>query len=193
MHPPVGSKYAAMIPNREILSNDIIEKKVNKLIASRYRFMGVIEFANEIDRLRKELGTSQDEDENNVRFHARIEKEFSNHLIIIDEIHNLRLDSEATKKRVPPLLELVMKKTKNVKLVLMTATPMFNDPREIVYITNLMMFNDKRAPIFIKSEYYTSTQSSTTPVSLMHKYHRLTVGHHRLKDRHIRNHFRLVK
>lgn len=145
----VGSKYAAMVPNRTMLSKEMMEKKVNKIIASRYKFMGVMEFANEIDKIRKDIGIEEYEDENNVRFHNRLRKEFSNMLIIIDEVHNLRSDSDATKKRVPPLLELVLKKAHNNKLVLMTATPMFNDPKEIVYIANLLLHNDKRPPIKI--------------------------------------------
>ena len=34
-----------------------------------------------------------------------------------------------------------------MKLVLMSATPMYNDYKEIIYITNLLNLNDKRSTI----------------------------------------------
>ena len=37
----------------------------------------------------------------------------------------------------------------NMKLLLLTATPMFNDAKEIIWLTNLMNLNDKRFPIRI--------------------------------------------
>ena len=36
-----------------------------------------------------------------------------------------------------------------MKLLLLTATPMFNDAKEIIWLTNLMNLNDKRFPIRI--------------------------------------------
>jgi len=145
----MGSKYAAMVPARNLMTPDAVDRKVNKIVNGRYKFMGFLEFANEIERIRKDVGTTEDDDDDNVRFHRKLAAEFSDHVIIIDEVHNMRLDSEVTKKRVPPMLELVLKKAQNVKLVLMTATPMFNDPREIVYIINLLLHNDKRTPLAI--------------------------------------------
>ena len=35
----------------------------------------------------------------------------------------------------------------NMKLLLLTATPMFNSASEIIWITNLLNLNDKRFPI----------------------------------------------
>ena len=36
-----------------------------------------------------------------------------------------------------------------MKLLLLTATPMFNNAEEIIWLTNLMNLNDKRFPIKI--------------------------------------------
>ena len=47
------------------------------------------------------------------------------------------------------LLDLVSF-SRNMKLLLLTATPMFNEASEIVWLTNLMNLNDKRFPISIK-------------------------------------------
>ena len=37
-----------------------------------------------------------------------------------------------------------------MKLLLLTATPMFNNAKEIIWLTNLMNLNDKRFPIKIR-------------------------------------------
>jgi len=145
----VASKYISMVPNSHMISPDMIEKKINKIISSRYTFLGLLEFANEIKRMAKELDVSDEDLETNMKLHKRIRHEFSNSIFIIDEVHNIRLNSELTNKRVPPILQLVLKHAINIKLVLMTATPMFNDPKEIVYIINLLLYNDKRPPIKI--------------------------------------------
>lgn len=146
----VASKYASMVPNSHLISPEMIEKKINKIISSRYKFIGLLEFANEIKRMAKDLDVGDDDLETDMKLHRRIQQEFSNSIFVIDEVHNIRLNSELTNKRVPPILQLVLKHAINIKLVLMTATPMFNDPKEIVYIINLLLYNDKRPPIKIK-------------------------------------------
>ena len=37
--------------------------------------------------------------------------------------------------------------SENMKLLLLTATPMFNDYKEIIWLTNLLNLNDNRFPI----------------------------------------------
>ena len=41
-----------------------------------------------------------------------------------------------------------------MKLILLSATPMFNDPREIVFLLNLLLKNDKREQIVEKDMFY---------------------------------------
>ncbi|NBV69097.1 MAG: hypothetical protein EBR74_11255, partial [Flavobacteriia bacterium] len=67
---------------------------------------------------------------------------FDNTVIIIDEVHNVK---DETGRGFTPskALDLVTKKT-TVKLLLLSATPMFNDPGEIIWILNLLNRNDKR-------------------------------------------------
>lgn len=150
-----GQAYAAMIPGRHLLTKAVLERRISRHISERYRFMGFIELANEVDRMRRDAaddaGPGAQDAAVEARLAARLRAEFSNYIIIIDEVHNLRLDSEATRKRVPPILERVLRAARNVKLLLMTATPMFNDPREMVYLANLMLNNEKRPPLSISS------------------------------------------
>ena len=79
----------------------------------------------------------------------KIKKIFNNRLIIIDEVHNIRLadDNNSEKKKTALLLMKVAKYTENMRLLLLSATPMFNSYKEIVWLTNFMNINDKRATI----------------------------------------------
>ena len=79
-----------------------INKKVNKIINKYYDFYGYREFANKIDKLINERNTqknptnlSKDEwkaliTERTLKRKAIIKELFSNRLIIVDEVHNLR-------------------------------------------------------------------------------------------------------
>ena len=75
-----------------------------------------------------------------------IKNVFSNTVLVIDEVHNLRdniLDAKASKqKEVRTALMDVIKYSENLKIVLMSATPMYNKPSEIIFILNLLILND---------------------------------------------------
>ena len=45
------------------------------------------------------------------------------------------------------ILETIIKYSKNVRLVLMSATPMYDSPKEIIFLLNLMLLNDNREKI----------------------------------------------
>jgi superfamily II DNA or RNA helicase len=101
-----------------------IVERIEEVIQKQYRFMGYRKFANYVHQKRKELA------------------ELEHSMIIIDEVHNVK---DETGRGFTPskALDLVTKKT-TVKLLLLSATPMFNDPGEIIWITNLLNRNDKR-------------------------------------------------
>ena len=73
----------------------------------------------------------------------RLKKYFNNRLIIIDEVHNLKYNN----KDAAHLINLV-KYAENLRLLFLSATPMFNDPKEIVWLLNLMRINDRRPRIY---------------------------------------------
>ena len=101
-----------------------IVERIEDVIQKHYRFMGYRKFANYVHQKRKELA------------------ELEHSMIIIDEVHNVK---DETGRGFTPskALDLVTKKT-TVKLLLLSATPMFNDPGEIIWILNLLNRNDKR-------------------------------------------------
>ena len=86
----------------------------------------------------------------NILIKNKLEKYFANRLIIIDEIHNIRDTKDNSNKLVAKQLDNLVKNVNNMKLVLMSATPMFNDYKEIIYLSNLLNANDKRSLIDVK-------------------------------------------
>ena len=125
------------------ISREKVVKQIKKIIKNWYQFMGYLEFSNYITSIIKRanisLTDSELKDKNKI---AVIEKEFSNRVIVIDEVHNIRT-GDKMKRTSQHFLNLV-KYAKDTKLILLTATPMYNDHREIVWLLNLMNLNDGR-------------------------------------------------
>ena len=125
------------------VSRDKVVKQINKIIKNWYQFMGYLEFSNYISTIIKKANitlTDTDlKDKNKIEI---IEKEFSNRVIVIDEVHNIRT-GDKMKRTSKHFLNLV-KYAKDTKLILLTATPMYNDHREIIWLLNLMNLNDGR-------------------------------------------------
>ena len=89
---------------------------------------------------------------------------FSDTIFIIDEAHHIRITGENSKKIAPPVIERVIKDSDNVKLILLTATPMYNSQVEIIWLLNLLLQNDKK-PIIYESEVFDS-KGNLTPGGL---------------------------
>ena len=121
--------------------NELIEY-VESRIKSNYSFFGYTEFANYLQTIMNE---------SNIEIKKQvIEDVFNHHLIIIDEVHNIRINDdnskEGEKKTIKYLFEIA-KYSKNLKFVLLSATPMYNSPDEIIWITDLLNVNDNREKI----------------------------------------------
>jgi hypothetical protein len=128
-------------------------KQIEKIRRQSYEFLGYTEFANKINKIIKSSkGNSKDPQIITQRKKNAIRKLFSDRMLVIDEIHNVRTTSTSkkgnTRRTIKNLTDLVMY-AQNMKLLLLTATPMFNDYREIIWLTNLLNLNDNRFPISI--------------------------------------------
>ena len=81
------------------------------------------------------------------------------------ERNNIRTTEENTNKEaaaVAPLLLKVVQYSQNMRLLLLTATPMYNSYKEIVWLSNLMSLNDKRSTIEIKDVFDSSGNFKAT-------------------------------
>ena len=114
-----------------------METHAQRLINQKYTFKGYHKFGNTIFNMSD----------------SEIQKTFKKHIIIVDEVHNLRSQRVSGNKFAYKALVRVLKLCQGTKLILLTATPMFNDAREIVDIINLLLINDAR-PILKRSKIF---------------------------------------
>jgi len=100
-----------------------------------------------------------------------ISKTFSNSVLIIDEVHNISQNDKKVKK-VPPVLESIITHAKNIKLVLLSATPMYDVPREIIFILNLLLLNDGRKPIVASDIFHPNDEIKEEGINKLKKISR---------------------
>lgn len=140
-----GTKYLDMISDKENLKKDVLEWRINKIINQKYEFMGYKELTFLLDKIKKRIqNTIKDESKVEELFIEKISDIFSNRLIIIDEAHNLRNDVETGSKQTSIAFKKMISNVVNVKLLLLTATPMFDNATEIIWLINLLLLNNKR-------------------------------------------------
>jgi len=153
----IGKKLLDEInPTNMNIPKERIVSQVKSIIKNYYYFMGYTQFANYInDSIElKGLGYSREE-KLKIKI-KKIKNIFNNRLIVIDEVHNIRITHENKNRKTAELLMEVAKYADNMRMLLMSATPMYNSHEEIVWLTNLMNSNDKRGTIKI-SDVFTKT------------------------------------
>jgi hypothetical protein len=136
--------------NMKGLTKEKVVSQVKNIINSSYLFLGYIEFANYIEKVKEVKGSYKDEADKHVKMVRNLKYEFDNRLIVIDEIHNIRIADENKNKKVALQLLDLVKSAANMRLLLLSATPMYNSYKEIIWLLNLMNLNDRRATIEIK-------------------------------------------
>lgn len=140
------------------LDEDGIAEQVKDVINTYYDFMGYIQFANMVDSVIKDalkyLVESASEEVKQRQIANALKREFNNKLIVIDEVHNLRIEGENPKKDASINLMSVVRAADNVRLLLLSATPMYNNYTEIIWLLNLMNANDRRSEIRIDDVFY---------------------------------------
>jgi superfamily II DNA or RNA helicase len=118
-------------------SRNKIASMASQLISEFYEFRGYEEFANYVKNSVE--GMSHEEDRTWVHEH------FDNRLIIVDEAHNLRENTETTvTKLASKYLQTILQVANGITLVLLTATPMYDSYDEIIYYFNLFLWNEKK-------------------------------------------------
>ena len=137
--------------NMKGLSKDKIVLQIKKIIRQSYVFMGYIEFSNYITNIKNKYTIEGDKEEEDVEAKIKaIQREFSNRLIVIDEVHNLRISGDSPNKKIGQNLLDMVKYSDTLKLLLLSATPMFNSHKEIVWLLNLMNLNDGRPTVELR-------------------------------------------
>jgi hypothetical protein len=145
----IGNKFLKEINpmNMKGLSAENVAKQINRLIDNYYSFYGYVEFANYINKKSIVDDDTLTEPQKNNIIRAKLRTIFNNRLIIIDEVHNIRITEDNKDKRVADELLKLIKHVSTMRLLLLSATPMFNTYKEIIWLVNLMNMNDRRATI----------------------------------------------
>jgi hypothetical protein len=150
IHSCVGNSLLKEInpANLKGVSREKVISQINTIINMYYIFMGYGQFANYINDSISISSPERFTEKERIEYETRsIRRIFNNRLVIIDEVHNIRLSDENNNKKTAALLMKVAKHSDNMRLLLLSATPMFNSYKEIIWITNLLNINDKRSTI----------------------------------------------
>lgn len=160
-----GDTYLKLSGTEFIREKSLVTSRINSLKARRYQFVGYLAFYNYLkELLEREIskditGARREQEE-----YKLLNKKFSNRLLIIDEAHNVRdltdedegrdapggaaeLSESQAGKRLTPYLRKLLAAAEGTKLLLLSATPMYNSYKEIIPMLNLLLLNDKKATV----------------------------------------------
>ena len=142
-----------------------IERRVMSAIRLRYKVFGYIAFANHIQSLFNGIPSTLDKAKQDELKKKYLRQHFSGRLLIVDEAHNLRdvtdeagddsafpagkteKEDAANGKLLTPFLRDVLRFSEGMKFCALTATPMYNFYKEIIFMFNMLLMNDKKATI----------------------------------------------
>ena len=143
-----GNKFLKEVNpmNMRGLKKENVAKQIKRLIRDSYSFMGYTEFSNFIQRTIEKYKSVEDPKRRKEKQNRALRKEFSNRLIVIDEVHNIRIsDDSPNKKTAKNLLQLV--KSLIICDCAFICDAYVNNYKEIVWLINLLNMNDGRSTI----------------------------------------------
>ena len=132
------------------LDKESVVRQIKKIIKKSYLFLGYIEFANYIKKSSNIEANIRDSEKKSQLVKKKLKQLFNNRLIVIDEIHNIRMTDDNENKLVATELTKLVKSIDNLKLLMLSATPMYNSYKEIIWLINIMNINDNRPEMDIK-------------------------------------------
>ena len=145
-------KINSCLGNKVLSHNDInIDKKnidsiAHQYINKKYEFVGYRKLPYLMQKIQHTISLfTKDKSKQKKLYYKKLSELYSDRVIILDEVHNIKDDFK--KKLLPTFIKDIMKAAKNVRLVLLSATPMFDDAKEINLLMNLLFLvnRDKHA------------------------------------------------
>jgi superfamily II DNA or RNA helicase len=144
-----GSKLTVHAAQNNTKRNELINK-VHRRLNKTYRFLTYGSFVNRVLGAKifetddygmktSKVKRSNGEPQRQLAKDAIIN--FNNTVIIVDEAHNV------TNNDVYKALHQVLSRSYNYRLILLTATPMYDNPKEIFEISNLLNITSTQLPI----------------------------------------------
>ena len=162
-----GNTYLRLTATEYLRDSKLIMMRVSRMRAKRYSLFGYTQFYNYVRGILERRLSKQLKGERLFQEEMKeLRKIFSGTLLIIDEAHNLRdiagenpeenedapggameLTESQAGKKLTPYLKRILQASDGMKLLLLTATPMYNTYREIIFLFNLLLLNDKKATL----------------------------------------------
>jgi hypothetical protein len=145
----VGSSLLYELKDYDIdnMSHEQIVQKIDKIIKTKYSFMGYEKFANRIDKVTQ----IEINGENKKKYiKKKLQHMFEGCMIVVDEVHNIRMIGDKTNKKIATNFLKLVQNVKKMKLVFLSGTPMYNDPKEILFLINLLNMNDGNKILYNK-------------------------------------------
>lgn len=142
---------------KQNLQKKEVLNKAQRLIASSYTFITYGSFVNRVlgakDYIKDEIGRNTNklkrEGGQVIRKRAKNPiKSLDNTVVIVDEAHNI------TNNDVYIALHQVLSRSFNHRLILLTATPIYDNPKEIFELANLLNVNDESLQLPIRNELF---------------------------------------
>ena len=149
----VGDKFLQELDPYQVLpmKKDSLVKLIYALIDEYYVFTGCRAFANEVGHAierKTEPGKKK-----------YIQEHYEGAMFVIDEAHNIKDDTSESISFANCITQIVNYTT--IKLLLMTATPIFHNCRDIIFLTQLLNRNDNRPYIQDASDIFDSHDTFT--------------------------------
>jgi hypothetical protein len=158
---------------KKVVDERFIRKRVQKNVKQSYEVYTFNKFAKEIRNLSDIM----------------LKNEFNNRIILIDEAHNIksRVQTEDGGLNVYKLIHHFLHTVQGCKILLLTATPMKDQPSEITNVLNLLLPMDKQLDVkeFIKMYMTPSGFNRNLAQSFKDKYLRGIVSYVRSMSENI--------
>ena len=145
---PKYADFVSRCMNKDDVSCESLKLRTTRDIRKIYEFTGSTSWAKKISK-EIELKTASiiDSHLKEDKIHQIISARFDNAVIIIDEAHEIHDNPDKEAKLVPPILNTVLKHANNLRLIFLTATPIYDKPQNIISLINYFLLNDKRPTI----------------------------------------------
>ena len=133
------------------MTREYVVRKINTIINEYYDFIGYESLANYIEEMSglKRSSNNDMEDTGDID-EKRIRRVFDDRLIVIDEVHNIIGKEDNDNKHTSNMMMKLVKVCENLRMLFLSATPMYNSYKEIIWLLNIMNMNDHRSTVKVE-------------------------------------------
>tara|TARA_Y100001958_G_scaffold159682_1_gene162419 strand:- start:2726 stop:6271 length:3546 start_codon:yes stop_codon:yes gene_type:complete len=164
-----SNKYIDQYKNQIQDKSKSKERIKKKIINNNYKFYGYIEFTNMIIKyINNNTPKNITEEEYKIYEKKLIDNYFNNKLLIIDEVHNIRTEKEKLSRNILNVLHKVVRYSNSMRLLVLSATPMYNSSFEIIWLLNLLLLNDNR-PEITENEIFKNGKVTKEGIDILNK------------------------